>query len=283
VSNRVLEIDSVRLIAHRGSSAAFPEHTRAAYQQALDDGADGIETDVRLTRDGVAVCWHDATVDRTTDGTGTLAGLTLAELEPLDLLGGRPIPASHGDPDGQLMTLAALLDLARGAARPLILAIELKASGSPDLPLVDAVLEALEDAGWDPALGLLDRVQISLQCFDEATTRALLDRVPAHLVMLLTHPGEEEPAAHALVDAGTTHVGPSVDWMRRRPDRILEWLALGTTVRAWTIDEVDDLRFCLELGVTEITTNRPRELRDALAGLAAARRGAPAGPALQSV
>ncbi len=282
MSNRTLQTDSVRLIAHRGASAAFPEHTRAAYQQALDDGAHGIETDVRLTRDGVPVCWHDATVDRTTNASGFLADWPLDELERLDLLGGQPIPASHGVPERQLMTLAALLELARGAARPLILAVELKASGAPDLPLVDAVLGALDEAGWDPELGLLGHVQISLQCFDEATTRALLGRVPAHLVMLLTHPGADEPAAHALVDAGLTHVGPSIDWMRRRPDRILDWIALGATVRAWTIDDVDDLRFCLELGVSEITTNRPADLRAALVSLAET-PAAPAAPALQAV
>ncbi|WP_210480928.1 glycerophosphodiester phosphodiesterase family protein [Naasia sp. SYSU D00948] len=261
-----LRTDAVRLIAHRGSSAAYPEHTRAAYQQALDDGADGIETDVRLTADGVAVCWHDPTVDRTTEGHGELAGYTLDELARLDLLRGKDIPATHGDPARQLMTLAALLELARGAGRPLILAVELKASASPDVPLIDAVLSELEAAGWDPALGLLDAVQISLQCFDEATARLLLQCVPAHLVMLLTHPrGDDEPAAHALVDAGSAHVGPSIEWMRRRPERILDWLAQGTTVRAWTIDEPDDLRFCLGLGIAEITTNRPRELRAALA------------------
>jgi glycerophosphoryl diester phosphodiesterase len=86
------------VIAHRGASATWPEHTRAAYVQAIDDGADGLECDVHLTADGVAVCWHDATVDRTSDGTGPVHAHTLAQLRALDLLGGARPPARCGAP-----------------------------------------------------------------------------------------------------------------------------------------------------------------------------------------
>ena len=70
--------------AHRGSSEAFAEHTRAAYLQAIADGADGVECDVHLTRDQHAVLLHDATLDRTSDGTGQVADRTLEELRLLD-------------------------------------------------------------------------------------------------------------------------------------------------------------------------------------------------------
>ncbi len=71
------------VVAHRGASAARPEHTLAAYELALEEGADGLECDVRLTRDGHLVCVHDRKVDRTSSGTGgivsemTLDSLTL--------------------------------------------------------------------------------------------------------------------------------------------------------------------------------------------------------------
>ena len=58
------------VVAHRGSSADAPEHTLAAYQQAVDDGADALECDVRLTADGHLVCVHDRRIDRTSDGRG---------------------------------------------------------------------------------------------------------------------------------------------------------------------------------------------------------------------
>uniref|UniRef100_UPI00029B1FB5 glycerophosphodiester phosphodiesterase family protein n=1 Tax=Rhodococcus sp. P14 TaxID=450821 RepID=UPI00029B1FB5 len=77
-----------RVVAHRGASAAKAEHTLAAYELALQEGADGLECDVRLTRDGHLVCVHDRTVDRTSNGSGMVSEMTLAQLEELDY--GRP-------------------------------------------------------------------------------------------------------------------------------------------------------------------------------------------------
>ena len=73
-----------RIVAHRGSSAEIPEHTLAAYQQAIDDGADALECDVRLTADGVLVCVHDRKVNRTSNGRGVVSTLELADLAELD-------------------------------------------------------------------------------------------------------------------------------------------------------------------------------------------------------
>src|SRR3954447_960778 len=72
------------VLGHRGASAYAPENTFAAFDLAMELGADGIETDVRVTRDGVLVLLHDETVDRTTDGTGLVAELCRAELDALD-------------------------------------------------------------------------------------------------------------------------------------------------------------------------------------------------------
>jgi len=78
------------LMAHRGNRVACPENTLAAFRQALADGADIIETDLHLTADQVFVCIHDATVDRTTNGTGAVADMTLTELKALSAACGRP-------------------------------------------------------------------------------------------------------------------------------------------------------------------------------------------------
>lgn len=78
------------IMAHRGNSARCPENTIPAFQRALDDGADVIETDLHLSADGVFMCIHDATVDRTTDGHGAVAEMTCAELQALDASYGRP-------------------------------------------------------------------------------------------------------------------------------------------------------------------------------------------------
>ncbi len=90
------------VVAHRGTSAHFPENTTAAFDHAWSLGVDAIEFDLRLSRDGVAVVIHDPTVDRTTDGTGSVEALSLAELKRLDAgfrftLDGRTFPfRGHG-------------------------------------------------------------------------------------------------------------------------------------------------------------------------------------------
>src|SRR5690349_20540843 len=77
--------EAVTLVfAHRGASAELPEHTLAAYLRAIEQGADGIECDVRLTRDGHLVCIHDSRLDRTSNGSGRVSRARLAELELLD-------------------------------------------------------------------------------------------------------------------------------------------------------------------------------------------------------
>lgn len=73
-----------QVVAHRGSSADAPEHTLDAYLRALDDGADALECDVRLTADGHLVCVHDRTIDRTSDGRGVVSVMTLDQLDDHD-------------------------------------------------------------------------------------------------------------------------------------------------------------------------------------------------------
>ncbi|HEV2088356.1 MAG TPA: glycerophosphodiester phosphodiesterase family protein, partial [Cryptosporangiaceae bacterium] len=72
------------VVAHRGASAARAEHTLAAYSQAVDEGADGLECDVRLTSDGHLVCVHDRRLERTSDGRGAVSQRSLDELNGLD-------------------------------------------------------------------------------------------------------------------------------------------------------------------------------------------------------
>ena len=81
-----------QLIAHRGGLAHNPENTMAAFRYAIDVGADWLEMDVQRTQDGVLVVIHDETVDRTTDGTGNVADLTLEQLHALDAGNGEQVP-----------------------------------------------------------------------------------------------------------------------------------------------------------------------------------------------
>lgn len=106
------------VMAHRGNQVACPENTLAAFRRALADGADIIETDLHVTADGVFVCIHDATVDRTTDGTGAVAEMTLAQIKALS--------ASYGRPEFASERVPTLAELCRITPPDVALALELK-------------------------------------------------------------------------------------------------------------------------------------------------------------
>ena len=106
------KLPSPLIIAHRGYRARFPENTLAAFRGALEIGAPMIELDAALSRDRQVVVIHDRTVDRTTDGRGRVADLTLAELKSLDA-GGWYDPRFAGE---RVPTLAEVLDLMGGSA-----------------------------------------------------------------------------------------------------------------------------------------------------------------------
>lgn len=135
--------------AHRGYSGKYPENTLLAFEKAIEVGVDGIELDVQLTRDGQLVVIHDETVDRTTNGHGRVADLTLAELKELDAsykymgkMGVNRIP-----------TLDEYFQLV--SKLPLVTNVELK-TGILEYP-------GIEQKVWDAivAHGLADRIIIS--------------------------------------------------------------------------------------------------------------------------
>ena len=118
-------------MAHRGASADYAEHTLAAYQRALDVGADGVEADVRMTADGHLVCVHDRRIDRVSTGTGVVSASTLAQLQRHDF-GSWWIDQDDDEVPGfdeerhTVLTLERLLELVADAARPIRLLIETK-------------------------------------------------------------------------------------------------------------------------------------------------------------
>jgi glycerophosphoryl diester phosphodiesterase len=137
------------VMAHRGNSAACPENTLAAFRRALADGADIIETDLHLTADDVFVCIHDGEVDRTTDGHGPVAAMTLAQVKTLSASYGRSAFATERVP-----SLAELCELLASEAPGVALALELKT----DRFLEPDVCRKLADEL--AATGMLDRTVV---------------------------------------------------------------------------------------------------------------------------
>lgn len=277
-----------KVFAHRGSSAQYAENTRAAFLQAIADGADGVECDIHLTKDLKLVCFHDFTLDRTSTGTGDVADYTLEELLALDVSSWRgvAIPPEYGGTADQLVTVDDLLELLRGAGRPIELAIELKHPSPFGQQLEDELLECLMAEGWDPETSRVDNITITFMSFHPDAVRHLNDHVPAEylcqllddveaedlkdsvflgplavgavatLLRRVMHEGELRVAEHRVGIAG-----PGIDYIRAHQERIRGWLQDGIRLRVWTVDSEADVELCRELGIQEITTNRPAEVR----------------------
>lgn len=132
---------NIYVAAHRGWKAKYPENTLEAFRAALALGVDQLETDVRMTEDGELVLIHDATVERTTNGTGKVREMTLAELKTLDAGNGTKIP-----------TLTEFMELVKD--HPTItLDIELKVYPTPgneatSYSVCDRVLKMVDDYGF---------------------------------------------------------------------------------------------------------------------------------------
>ncbi len=273
--------------AHRGASGVFAEHTRAAYLQAIADGADGVECDVHLTRDRQVVLLHDSTLDRTSDGTGQVADRKLEELRRLDFSSwkGARIPEAYGAKSEQFLTLPELLDILRAVGRPIGLAIEFKHPSSFHLGLEDRVLDVLRGRGWSPATSMLENIVVSFMSFSPDAVKHLLGSVPAAAVCQLVDDVNvaeirEELRLGALTGGALANVmkaaqaegerilaageagmaGPGIGYVRAFPGTVERWIGSGRRVRVWTVDAEDDVERCRELGVHEITTNWPAQV-----------------------
>ncbi|MFJ6538965.1 glycerophosphodiester phosphodiesterase [Paenarthrobacter sp. NPDC091711] len=276
-----------KVYAHRGASAAFAEHTRAAYLKAIADGADGVECDVHLTRDQHVVLLHDANLDRTSTGTGPVGEHTLEQLRALDFSSwkGARIPDVYGGVSDQFLTLPELLDILRAAGRDIGLAIELKHPSPYGLKLEDRVLALLEEEGWTPEESRLENIRISFMSFDTDSVQRLLQSVPKEYICQLVDDftvkeirqelglgfltggavanvmRATQLEAERVLDAGEVHIaGPGIDYIREHARNVQRWLEAGRVFRVWTVDSEKDVALCQGLGIHEITTNKPAQV-----------------------
>lgn len=250
-------LPSPRIIAHRGASHDAPENTLAAFRLAWDQGADGIETDCRLTKDGEVVCLHDATTGRTANRDMEVASSSLADLRALDF-GSWKHPRFAGE---RLPTLAEAL-----AAVPKGKLVFIEIKGGPEiLPVLTARLHA---SGLDPT-------QVVILGFDAGVIAACKRALPALKAHLLTgysrskdHPESlPSPTAHELAATLRTC---AADGLGTHADREAATPAFLQVLReggmrefaAWTVDDAATGRHFRDLGAMAITTNRPREMRE---------------------
>lgn len=127
------------VMAHRGNNVLCPENTIASFKQALIDGADILETDLQISKDGIFMCIHDGTIDRTTNGKGLVSDYTLAELKNFSAYYGREQFLDEKIPT--LVELAAILP------ENVALALELKTDRFLEEEICRQLIQILDDTG----------------------------------------------------------------------------------------------------------------------------------------
>lgn len=256
--------DHPLVIAHRGASDQSPEHTLSAYLRAIEDGADGLEADVRLTADGHLVCVHDRRVDRTSNGRGVLSTLELADLQSLDFGSWKGAASNLEAPDHvdarsrDVLTLDRLLELVVESPRPIGLAIETKHptryAGLVERRLVEVLARFGLAAKTRPGLG-----NVSVMSFSELALRRVRRMAPGLPVVLLM---DRVPVSFrtGALPRGVGIGGPSLEIVKAHPRFVSRLRAHGTEVYVWTVDHPTDVQMVIDLGVDAIITNRPADV-----------------------
>lgn len=224
-----------KIIAHRGASAHAPENTMAAFQLALDMAADGIELDAMLSKDGEVVVIHDASLDRTTDGTGAVKDLTLAALQKLDAGGGERIPS--------------LKEVLAQFGGKFLINIELKNYSS--------IFDALPIKVADLVKTCNGSQSILISSFNPFNLPRFHQRLPDVPVGLLTDKNKAKNWLWRFFNYDALH--PHYTDVDAALVSALH--AKNQQVNVWTVDDPSEIRRLSSLGVDSIITNDPQRTR----------------------
>ncbi len=243
------------IIGHRGASGLAPENTMASFDLARSMGADAFELDVRLTADGVPVVLHDATLDRTTDGTGPVATRTWAELQQFDAGARFTMDGVSGPFRGQGIRIPTLAEvLARYPDLPMLVELKLVAATGPvrDVLLAAKATDRVVIASFQP--GAVDPFRKS-PFLPGASRREIVDLAIRSWLGLRP------------VDRGVL--------VYSVPDRYRGWIPvptkrfvrnariLGRPVHVWTVNDVATAEALWAAGCAGMITNYPGLLREA--------------------
>ena len=218
------------VISHAACGGHAPENTLAGIRAALDFGVDGIEIDLHCSSDNVPILMHDPTVDRTTDGSGEIDSLTIAQLQALDA-GGEPPP-----------TLAQALELTRGKT---MLILEIKQPGIEEH--VAGTVHQLEALGDVMAWSFFPK---ALQGIRKAEPR-----IPAALLVSSKHVDVLPALRELAIKTGLQ--GVSVYHEGLDEANVRDCRRAGLAVYTWTPDEPTEIERLIGLGVDGICTNYP--------------------------
>jgi glycerophosphoryl diester phosphodiesterase len=256
---RILPEVASLVVAHRGASVSHPENTLAAFEAALATGAEVLELDVRLSEDGVPVVLHDPDVRRSTDGSGFVHELTLAQLKRLDAAPGQAERA-------QIPTLAEVLELASGRA-----GVDLEIKNIPGEPAFDSPREAIVEATVRELQAAAFVGDVMISSFNWISIERSRELAPDVPTGFLTIAAVEAGAALVYArGAGHEWILPQVDAvMRTGPSLLQEAHESGIRVGTWVVDDEPSLETLFGWGIDALATNDPKlamEVRSRVAG-----------------
>jgi glycerophosphoryl diester phosphodiesterase len=223
------------IYAHRGASADYPEMTESAYKAAIDQGADGFECDLRLTRDEVPVLWHNASMLERAGNHGLIAEMNFADVH-------RAYP--------QVLTLDNFLDIAIAADKDVL--IETKHPVISGNRIEEILIEKIQDRK------VISKIDVSVMSFSWSAiekAKSIDSTIPTTFLMTsrTLWPQVRFSSAPA--------VGPGINEVRANPELIARLKKLGRSVSVWTVDRDEDIELCKELGVDILITNTPAHAR----------------------
>jgi len=227
--------------AHRGASARAPENTLSAFRAAEAAGADGIELDVHLSRDGVLVVIHDDRVDRTTNGSGAVADLTASALQELDA-GSWFSPEFRGE---RVPTLADVFAWAGDRSR---INVEIKTAAAGE-----AVLELLRH---------FPGTRVLISSFDAALLEDLRRRDSCLPLAFLVDKKPWQPLLDRAAASGAEAFHPKRNLVT--PHLIAACRKVGMAVNVWTVADPSEANRLRNMGVMGVFANDPERLRAGL-------------------
>lgn len=229
-----------KIFAHRGASGYAPENTLEAFALAMEQGADGIELDVQLSRDGELVVIHDETVDRVSDGTGEVRSFTLEELKKL-----RVSNRFEQYPDARIPTLREVLELVKPGNMEVNIELKTGIFWYPEIE--KKVVDLVKEEGMEDRVIYSSFNHYSVQKIKELSSGA----ETAYLfgdVMLHVERYAEETGVKGLHPA-LYHV--------KMADFMKEYQESGLAVRVWTVNDEKEMEELIRKGVDGVITNYP--------------------------
>ncbi|MCF2663601.1 glycerophosphodiester phosphodiesterase [Oscillibacter valericigenes] len=234
------------LFAHRGFSGIYPENSPLAFRMAAEKtNADGIESDVHLSKDGQLVIFHDASVERTSNGTGFIRDLTYAQLLELDI-GAWKSPEFAGQ---HIWTLGQLLDFCREAR--MLLNLELKN--------YEVFYDGLEQRVIDEVCARGMQEQVFVSSFNHISMQRFKDLCPEIETGLLY----DKPLLdmeHYLLPSNADNMHPRYMLLQYQPELMDLFHSRGMKVNTWTVNDEADMLDMIHRGVDGIISNYPNLL-----------------------